>query len=245
MTWRVVQPGRGADFVRADGHLLVRFAARSRAFRHGGVVVTLTWLACACGRDPVCRIGSVQDPYFVASDSKYRDCVRRNEDDRRAQLQQEQDERACEGGAAEACLRAATFNTNALPDHSNDEQALSQYEVACRANLGEGCLGAGTLLLGHWIDKEPARAVALLLRACDLGVPRGCALAAEQHSDVVARAELDERACLLGHVSSCKKAADALLSADQSRARRLYEVGCRAEDSAACADLGRIEVGAQ
>lgn len=204
------------------------------------VLVALGSSGCGHALDAFgCQLGNHGDQLFGGL--SYDDCMRHAADERANLARLDQDEATCRDGVAPACYRAALANDR--PYHRY--RAQEQYETACQANIGGGCLGAGVLMLEWGTPDETAGAMVRLRRACDLGVARGCSRAAGVKPAPVDHAGLDERACVMGEIVSCARAGDAQVGVDRARARKFYEQGCRGNDPAACAGIGRLDVGAR
>lgn len=126
---------------------------------------------------------------------------------------------------------------------------------ACALDDPRACAFAGRLWLdGHGVPRDPARAVAMLLRACDGGVPTACTVGTRALADgddaeikdlLKHRARFDlEQACWVGQPDSCYRAGlffylgHEAFPRDPVRATRLYERGCNLGDSHACNNLG-------
>jgi len=86
---------------------------------------------------------------------------------------------ACAAGEAESCEwwarlgREPSFGVDA---GTAAQDALAGYEARCAAADALGCVRAGALLAeGQLVEREVARSISRMSRACDLGLAGGCA----------------------------------------------------------------------
>lgn len=200
-------------------------------------IAVLGPLLAGCGHAgdaAACQVENHSADWF--SGSQYDTCMDKFEQARHASAQQERNREACRGGNAAACYDAGLGDRE-----THEDRALREFETACRADIGGACRQAGQILRTDFFARDHhARALALLLRACDLGDAQGCADAADEHPDPATRVDLGERACERGARAACAKAGDARLASDRERARHLYDLGCWANQHDACAGLDRL-----
>jgi TPR repeat protein len=93
-------------------------------------------------------------------------------------------EEGCVRGQAEACeLIASLALERGQPTRPKEAaKAISLYDDACARKDGEACLHEGVLLSeGRLVAADASRAIARLVRACDLGLAGGCAAAGLKH----------------------------------------------------------------
>ena len=91
-------------------------------------------------------------------------------------------------------------------------KAADFFELSCAGGYGPGCTSLGVAFRdGDGLEKDPIRATELFVLGCEEGSRRGCRLAGNE-----------------------------FVGSDLTRARPLYGKGCRWEDSASCAALGKI-----
>ena len=119
----------------------------------------------------------------------------------------------------------------------------------CAEECNRGIASSCEILADRISTHEPARAVALHERACDLRDPAACVAAARMHGagrgvvpDRKRQVELLVAACNLGDTTSCSSAARALSTAagvpqDDARARALWQRACLGGDASSCEDV--------
>lgn len=157
---------------------------------------------------------------------------------------------ACEGGHGMSCYQAALDSGKKVAE----QEPLLQR--ACSLGFQSGCTTLGmALVAGRGIDKDIARGLSVLTRACDGGHSGACGMLSfyfkEGREGVpknLAKAlQADEKLCGLGRTRACMDAATAYESAppgvmrDKDRAIKLWRVACsvgRGRDAGkACARL--------
>lgn len=185
------------------------------------------------GDATACQVENRSADWF--SGSQYDACMDKFEQARRAAAQQDRNREACGQGSAAACYDAGMGDRE-----QHEDRAQREFETACRAGIAGGCRQAGLILRTDFFARDHARALALFLRACELGDAQGCADAADEHPDPARRAALGEQACERGARAACAKAGDARVASDRERARHLYDLGCWAKQLDACAGLDRL-----
>jgi TPR repeat protein/serine/threonine protein kinase len=169
--------------------------------------------------------------------------------------------RACEGGRPEGCTHLATLLWRGLGGERDEAEARALYERSCREGDPVGCIRLAKVL--------PEQADRFRARACDAGLPWGCAAVAHAAGDAAtlerlcqpdgetigcaylahllrdagdvdgARAPLDLR-CANRHGSACRALGDTFLPDDPEAARAQYRRGCEGSEFVACAALGRL-----
>jgi TPR repeat protein len=160
---------------------------------------------------------------------------------------------SCEGGDADACMRAAAALEAKLDGHQpGDERQRSTvaayYRKACDAGRALGCFRLATLTLnGTGVEKNEAAAAELDERACVAGVVAGCdnaALLYQDKNDARALA-LVQHGCDLGDGGSCGRLAFFLLwgngvTHDEPRAFEVALKACDLGHAMSCRNAGNM-----
>jgi TPR repeat protein len=85
-------------------------------------------------------------------------------------------ERACDGGAAEACNRLGAMAWAGRGMPASPERAYALYVRACEGGDGAGCFSAAIChRTGTCAPKDEPRQKQLLARGCELKDARACA----------------------------------------------------------------------
>lgn len=168
---------------------------------------------------------------------------------------------ACRDGKAGACLEAGNryrFGQNAPLDPA---LAAEHYDLACRGGQEYGCKSLHEVGIGFLRGKDHrgknavedhGKAAKLFELSCSGGYGPGCTslgeafVAGDGVTKSAARAtELFVLGCDKGSRRGCRLAGDAFVGTDVAEAREFYEQGCRREDAASCAALGRLHLEGQ
>ncbi len=135
--------------------------------------------------------------------------------------------------------RNATFDASVVLD-----EAVPVYTLACDAGDAAGCM------LLAWENKGTGKAVDLFKKACDLGLPDGCAAAGKAYFDGEGISQdtrqslaLFERGCLQGSAAACvaeafQYAVGRGVPQDDVRATERYLRACDGGDASGCYNLG-------
>jgi len=171
----------------------------------------------------------------------------------------------CEAGEGAACVRAATLFEAGPEPVRDDSRALVYLQRSCEAGVPGGCSGLALRhLTGRGVPPDRARALALYQRvaelyraSCEAGEPSACAELGQAFAlgqagavDPARALTYQEKACALGEVASCLRAAERLrqgaegvpadaarASSLDARAETLLEEGCRSGSGVACLSL--------
>jgi TPR repeat protein len=135
--------------------------------------------------------------------------------------------------------RNATFDAAVVLD-----EPVPLYTLACDTGDAAGCM------LLAWENKRTGNAVDLFKKACDLGLPDGCAAAGKAYFDGEGISQdtrqslaLFERGCLQGSASACvaeafQYAVGRGVPQDDVRATERYLKACDGGDPSGCYNLG-------
>jgi TPR repeat protein len=159
--------------------------------------------------------------------------------------------RDCDMGDAPSCSIAGVMYELGRGAPRDLGRARSLYGRACHVGNARACANLAELLL---VDQHaPARALSMLVSACEGGVGRACVTLGRAYQDGAlvaaspARARgLYERACGQGEAAGCRALAVILGAsgdaADTDRARELLVVACTRGDDEACDRMARRPV---
>lgn len=145
---------------------------------------------------------------------------------------------ACQCNVEGACLGLA--NSLAHDDDAHIDEAMPIYLRLCDEGQAGACTNAGMLYRGGrpGATRRLDKALALLEKACNMGVPLACAHLAVMYRhaqgvprDTARALELNERACKADLAMGCNNLGDMLetgdgVSRNVERAKTLYEKVC-------------------
>ena len=156
-------------------------------------------------------------------------------------------QKACDGSDSEGCAALA-----ALVARTDAAKAAGLWTKACDGGVAAACTGLGKATLeGAGTDKNPERALALLLRGCDGGDPEGCSVAADRvrmgtsTEDQQRAIQLDNRACQGGVTRACVNVGKAydggskVMGRNPGVAQMAFRRACFRGDPLGCFELGR------
>jgi TPR repeat protein len=162
----------------------------------------------------------------------------------------------CGGAPAHECTERALAAWGELQDAPRALDCVAaMFSEACSLDDRSACGFAGRLWLdGRGVERDAARGIAMLFRACDGGLASSCTFAARRLSEAAdddikgapalrTRADL-EGSCWMGQGDACYRAGllfyfgrDAF-PRDRTLAAQAYGRGCDLGDSRACNNLG-------
>jgi uncharacterized protein len=145
-------------------------------------------------------------------------------------------------------VRVASHATRRKP------AAAKRFERACNDGDAIACCHLGEAYsAGSGVEKDEARAFAVLQKACAGGYEEGCASAGKMleegrgtSKDVAKALDLLKRACDGGNATSCVHVAEAYdggASKNPLLAKMLYQRACVRGEPQGCIGQGRLELG--
>lgn len=155
-------------------------------------------------------------------------------------------EAACGAGDPVACVVLGWLDVQVewgqVSARAGDPAAAAlHFQAACDAGLARGCAELANLLLrGVGVEKDPQRAQALLIAACQSGVGNACMGLGDRWEDTNAlerAAESWDRGCLLGDGLSCRNLAKLREDDAPDEAQALRVRACELGVSEACLAL--------
>ncbi|HEY3452113.1 MAG TPA: tetratricopeptide repeat protein [Myxococcales bacterium] len=144
--------------------------------------------------------------------------------------------KGCDGGETMGCIQAGML----MLDAGDAKGAVKLLDGGCQGGARDACHNLAILFgTGKAVAKDEARAIALLEKACDLGLADDCELAArlvigDKKGDAQASAkaeQLTRKACELGSGSACYLAS---VKAPKEEKSRWAEKACAAEIGEGC-----------
>ena len=173
-------------------------------------------------------------------------------DDRRAEAAITVAIVACEHGAAEKCIEAATemdrLHVERKLDHTAADlrdRAVELYEQQCAAGDAHACLKHGKELIHDKGAPDVTRGIAQIERGCSLGSGAACLYLGDHHltgrhvpKDTKRALALFDQACTAGNARACEQLADHLGDADRARVETLHRKACAGDVARGCAASG-------
>jgi TPR repeat protein len=154
-------------------------------------------------------------------------------------------EDACAASVGNACLVVGDSLSFEEKRPKDPVAATAWYERGCALDDAWSCFHLGNQLIeGTGIAADIARAASLMAKACDSGLPAGCAGVGWLYSaegplgrdDARALSALD-RACMLGDGDSCARLGQLKVTAgDDDGAAASFSAGCNLNSGWACVE---------
>ena len=214
----------------------------------------LTWLGEGGDRDPeqglalmhaACEIGCTDGCAYLAL------IVEQTGGDERLPEARKLLELSCDPAHQVECAKLATWLVQGKGGPKDERRGLELWGVSCEAGLAESCyyLAAAFARGKYGLAQDSPKAVELGRKACDQGIPAGCAVwgdmlrASNDPTDREKAWEVLDKACVQGVIEVCRFLGPACYNGevrtrDLALAKSYFLRACELDDKDGCAFLG-------